>query len=88
MTIGARDLFGVALRVLGVWFLYQASYDLVFLTVKLQGLLPNSTTTPGEYKFFIAYYLLGAFILLVLADHIVNIVYRPRDENADTPPPD
>jgi hypothetical protein len=82
----ARDLFGVALRVLGVWFLFLAGYDAALLTAKLQGLMPTSTTPIGEYKFIIAYYLLAAFVVLVLADHIVNMAYGLRDENNEEPP--
>lgn len=84
--MGARDLFGVALRILGVWFLSQAGYNLVLLTGKLQGFWPTSTTEPGLYKVFIAFYLVAAFILLVLADQIVKMVYGPAGDNKEKPP--
>jgi hypothetical protein len=73
----SHDYFGVALRVFGIWFLYKAGYDIVFLGVKLAGLVPNSLTSTSEYKWFIAYYLAAALIAFVYTDHIVKLIYGP-----------
>jgi hypothetical protein len=80
----ARDLFGVAIRVLGILCLYHASYDAVFLVIKLIGIANNSTIPNVEDKIFIAYWLGAAFILLTFADHFVVWLYGPTVRTQET----
>jgi hypothetical protein len=83
MPVTARDLFGVALRIFGLWLLYSAGYDLIWLTFRLSGILQTSPVAPAledkvaEYKIFVAFYLMLAMILLVFADHITRLFYGP-----------
>jgi hypothetical protein len=69
-----RDLFGVALRVLGVWFLCQAGSYAVLTVLKLAGGLMTSVPT-AEDKIFCGFYLLLAFVLLAGTEKIVNLFY-------------
>ena len=71
----ARDLFGVALRVLGVWFLIQAATDAVFLSLRLAGVIDNIGNRVTQDKLFIAFYVLVALLLIVFADHLVGLSY-------------
>jgi hypothetical protein len=73
-----RDLFGVALRVLGVWFVYNGAYAGLYLAMK-QAMLPiNSQVSATQDKLLIGFYLALAFILLVLTEHIVNLCYGKK----------
>jgi hypothetical protein len=71
----ARDLFGVALRVLGVWFLCQAGSYAVVTALKLAGGLTTSSVLMAEDKIFCGFYLLLAFVLLAGTEKIVNLFY-------------
>jgi len=71
----ARDLFGVALRVLGVWFLIQAGSYAVFTVLKLAGGLTTSSVPISEDKIFCGLYLLLALVLLAGTEKIVNLLY-------------
>ena len=75
-----RDLFGVGLRLLGIWFLSDAVYRGVYLFLKIQNLY-NSTTISGTAdKFLIGVNFLAAMILLKGANQIVRLCYGP-DKN-------
>jgi hypothetical protein len=78
----ARDLFGVALRVLGVWFLIQAATDAVFLSLRLGGIIDNIGGRVLQDKFFIAFYVFVALLLIVFADHLVGLSYGRREQRA------
>jgi hypothetical protein len=71
-----RDLFGAALRLLGIWFLYQAGYYTVFLAIKLGGQFANSIPASQE-KIFIGFYLFLAMIMLLGTEKIVRLFYGP-----------
>jgi hypothetical protein len=72
-----RDLFGVALRVLGVWFLYNACYAGLYLGMKEAAMPLNSAVSVTQDKLLVGFYGVLAFVLLVLADHIVKLCYGP-----------
>jgi len=71
-----RDLFGVALRVLGVYFVSDAGYRGVYLLLKLQVRYGNDVPVTAD-KFLVAFYLLAALMLLAGADGIVRLCYGP-----------
>jgi hypothetical protein len=69
-----RDLFGAMLRVLGIWFLYQAAYYAIFLTMKLEGQYLNAIPTSQE-KLLIGLYLALGFFAIAGADRITSLLY-------------
>lgn len=73
----AKDLFGVGLRLMGVWFLYDACYAGLYLGMKEASLPLNSQVSMTQDKLLVAFYLALAFVLLVLADRIVAVCYGP-----------
>jgi hypothetical protein len=75
-----RELFGVALRVFGVWFLIQAGVDTVFLLLRTNDVLNGLRSQVTQDKLFIGYYILLAIILIGLADPVVRLVYGPSDK--------
>ena len=75
--MAARDLFGVGLRLMGVWFFYNACYAGLYLGMK-QGDLPlNSQVSMTQDKLLVGFYLALAFALLVLTNRIVALCYGP-----------
>jgi hypothetical protein len=75
--MGPRDLFGVGLRLLGVWFAYMAAYAGLFLAMKESAMPINSQVSVTQDKLLVGFYLALAFILLVLTEHIVRLCYGP-----------
>jgi hypothetical protein len=73
-----RDLFGVALRVLGVWFVYLAAYAALYVAMKESSMAINSQVSATQDKLLVGFYLALAFILLVLPNHIVALCYGPE----------
>jgi hypothetical protein len=73
-----RDIFGVALRVLGVWFLYDACYAGLYLAMKQADLPLNSQVSMTQDKLLVGFYLALAFVLLILANRIVALCYGPE----------
>ena len=73
-----RDLFGVALRVLGVWFVTMAAYAALYLVMKESTMAINSQVSATQDKLLVGFYLALAFILLVLPNHIVALCYGPE----------
>ena len=71
------DAFGIALRVLGLWFLYLAAYDGVFLARRFSGLMNGVGAQITEDKIMIGFHLFLALIFLAGADKIVRLFY-PR----------
>jgi hypothetical protein len=76
----ARDLFGVGLRLMGVWFFYNASYAGLYLFMKEQNLPLNSQVSMTQDKLLVGFYLALAFVLLILADRIVALCYGPANK--------
>ena len=77
-----RELFGAALRVLGVWFLYMAGNALLNLLLRTGTLISSTANQMTVDKFYVAYYLLLAIFLIRLADPITRAVYGPADKGA------
>lgn len=73
-----RDLFGVALRVLGVWFVTMAAYAALYVVMKESAMAINSQVSATQDKLLVGFYLALAFILLVLPNHIVALCYGPE----------
>jgi hypothetical protein len=73
----ARDLFGVGLRLMGVWFLYNACYAGLYLGMKEAAMALNSQVSVTQDKLLVAFYLALAFVLLILTDRIVALCYGP-----------
>ena len=75
-----RDLFGVGLRLLGVWFVYDACYAGLYLGMKQANLPLNSQVSVTQDKLLVGFYLALAFVLLILTDKIIALFYGP-DKN-------
>jgi hypothetical protein len=73
-----RDLFGVGLRLLGVWFVYDACYAGLYLGMKQANLPLNSQVSVTQDKLLVGFYLALAFVLLILTDKIVTLCYGPE----------
>jgi len=86
--MSSRDLFGVALRVLGVWFLYMAADEAVWLVFRMTNVVrDNPLATPLEDKttehvVIVGFYLILSFVLLVLTDKIVSQCYGPKSRGS------
>jgi hypothetical protein len=82
-----RDLFGLAVRVLGLWFLTQNLYWFLWAAVKAHdSSFGNPNITPHEdVGYGIIYLILGA-LLMTCADPIVWAVYGlpPKATPSDT----
>lgn len=70
-----RDWFGVAVRVLGLWFFTEAAERLYWVILKTDFGLGNPEITVKQEGMHAAFYCLLALILLFLADPIVWLVY-------------
>jgi hypothetical protein len=70
-----RDLFGVAVRVIGFWFLTQAVYYGFWAFVKTNSGLGNPTISPREDVALSAIYLIMGALIMFCADPIVWLVY-------------
>lgn len=81
-----RDLFGVAVRVIGLWFLTQNLYWFLWAAFKSSDTsFGNRAVSPHEdIAYGIIYLILGA-ILIVCADPIVWAVYGfpPKPKSSD-----
>lgn len=73
-----RDLFGVGVRLIGIWLLYQALYWGFFAFWKNAGGPGNPNVSIGEDVAVFLLNLIGGTALLLLADSIVRIVYGPQ----------
>jgi len=84
-----RDLFGVAIRGIGIWILTQAAYWGFYAFLKLQTTMGNPSIPPQEDAAMAVFYLVLGILLIVLADSIVRAVYgapSKRHEDAGTAP--
>jgi hypothetical protein len=80
MTMRPRHLFGVLIRVGGVWLLGYAVMDTVSLLFKLDGVATGSNYT---WQFTLAGVfgnLLVGFVLFFGAEYIVALAYPTNDE--------
>jgi hypothetical protein len=71
----ARQLFGIGIRLMGVWLILRGIETLFFAFLKLAG-LPTESKLPPEtdVAWFILFGMLG-ISLLALADTVVRICY-------------
>ena len=74
-----RDLFGVAVRAIGIWWLTQGLYWLYYAYWRYRG---GSTAYPGvpfeaDIGMSLGYLILGT-VLFIFADHIVRVAYGPQ----------
>ncbi len=84
-----REIFGAALRILGVWFVYNGLSDALWLFMRMAHVVPSSASSSAleplslpDYhlvtdKVFVAFNLVLALVLLVFADRIVRLCYGP-----------
>ena len=72
----ARDLFGVALRVLGVWFVCNAATAGLYLVMKEAALPLNSQVSMTQDKLLVGFYLVLACILLILTAIAVEMLLK------------
>jgi len=83
-----RELFGVAVRVIGFWFLTQAFYWFFWFAVKAHDPHAGNPNIPNaeDLESATLYILLGG-VTLLLADLIVWAIYglppRPASSDAD-----
>ena len=77
-----RELFGVALRVLGIWFLYSAGNALLNLLLRTGTVISSTANQMTVDRLYVAYYLLLAIFLIRFADPITKAIYRPADKGA------
>ena len=78
----ARDLFGVAVRVIGIWTLTQAAYWGFYAALKSYPGLGNPRIPQQEDVALAIFYTAFGILLIVLADSIVEVVYGPQVKSA------
>ncbi len=71
----ARELFGVAVRVIGFWLLTEAGYSGFWAIMKSQTGIGSANITPTEHAAFAFYYVVLGTVILLLADPIVWVIY-------------
>jgi len=86
----ARDLFGVAVRVIGLWFLTQAAYWAYWGILKSNGSgLGNPNVPAREDAASASLYVLLGVLLVLLADPITWVFYglpvKSTISNKDSP---
>src|SRR4249919_3290003 len=75
-TVKPRDLFGLAVRVLGLWFLTQNLYWFLWAAVKAHdSSFGNPNISPREDMGYGIIYLILGVLLMTCADPIVWAVY-------------
>jgi hypothetical protein len=71
--VSARDLFGAAVRLLGVWLLFEAFASAVLVVIKLMGF---ATPMPiGVDVYSAVCRIVGGLFLIGAANWIVRLVY-------------
>jgi|tagenome__1003787_1003787.scaffolds.fasta_scaffold19780056_3 hypothetical protein len=75
-----RDLFGVGIRLMGVYFFTQAIYWGFWAVSKAEthGVIGNPNVSVAENSAYALIYLVSSLLLLFLADHIVLVCYGPQ----------
>ncbi len=71
----SRELFAAAVRILGIWFLYQAGYSAVFLAMRLSDVLNRLPEQTVADKILVGFHLVCAILLLSFADRITVWLY-------------
>lgn len=71
----ARELFGVAVRVIGFWFLTQAAYWFYWAIMKSHTSMGNPNISAPEDVGYGGYYFLAGIFILFAADPIVWLFY-------------
>src|ERR1044072_5312944 len=83
VSMTARELFGVALRVLGIWFLYNAADEALWAFFRRTGIVRDASfplpveDKLAEHAILGVFYLVLALVLLAGADYIVLALYGP-----------
>ncbi len=78
----ARDWFGVAVRVLSLWFFIQAADRLYWVILKTDFGMGNPAVTVKDEGAWAAFYVLLGLLLLFCADPIVWVFYGlPRQHH-------
>jgi hypothetical protein len=86
-----RDLFGVAVRVLGLWEIINGVYTCFYGALKFNIGIGNANVTPSEHYAFATFYAVLGVLLITFADPIVWLVYGlppksiPSDDTANSP---
>ena len=70
-----HEMFGVVLRVFGIWFLYRGIEYVAVTLLKMADGAVFSPSALTEDKVFAAFYLVLGMIVLGFASHIVHLVY-------------
>lgn len=80
-----RDLFGVGVRLTGVYFLSQVVYWGFWAVAKTEtkDVIGNPNIPASEDAAYALVYLVIGFLLIALADHIVLLVYGRRIRSVD-----
>ena len=74
--MGPRDLFGVGVRILAVWFWTQAAYWGYWAVVKSAGTgMGNPGITPREDVGYMIFYVLAGIALMTAARALVWLAY-------------
>jgi len=73
--ISPRALFGVAIRVLGIWFLTEAAYSAFWAVLKAKTAIGNANISSGEHAAFAFFWALLGLFLLCAADPLVWLAY-------------
>ena len=73
--ISPRALFGVAVRVLGIWFFTEAGYSAFWYVLRDRVAMGNSNIPNSGHLAFACYYVLVGVALILLADPITWAIY-------------
>ena len=79
----ARDLFGVGIRLIGLWQITQAFYYGFYGIWKFNGGMPASSVSPEIDAGMALFYLVLGLLLIVLADSIVRAAYGAPGSKTD-----
>jgi hypothetical protein len=87
MMMRPRDLFGVGIRILAVWYWGQTSYYGAYAISKTAGyVVGNPEISAREDAIFMIAYAIMGTVLWVAARTLVWLAYGDAPK-ADTPPP-
>jgi hypothetical protein len=70
-----RDLFGVAVRVIGLWEIIDGTYSAFWGVLKYHTGVGSADIKPTDHYAFGIYYAAVGLLLLLFADPIVWLVY-------------
>jgi hypothetical protein len=72
-----RDLLGVAIRAFGLWLCFRALTEIFAVLLSLRR-VAGALMPPAEGEAFAAFYAVVGLFLILLADHIVHLLYGDR----------